>query len=371
MRKRFPFDSTGRRDLRSAAIPDAKSVQVDDHIEKNVSPGGRSSHSAMLPPLRLKRHASNAMLVGAKAAEGGRPLLVAGPQVGFYSPAILHEVAYRGPGVHVRGAAVPGAGIYPIAGRGENYSWSVTTAQGDLADTFAELLCEPDGSRPTLRSNHYVRRDRCVPCAASGSNSRGIPARRTSRPIPARSRTAARSIVQRSVHGPVIARGTVRGKPGRVRACTLVVAQRAPGRARPARRDVRPRHARHASSSARSRRSAARTTGSTPTRSTSPTCSRACTRAGRAGTDSGPADLGHGPLGLARLRLDVRDRAHAAVRAAAAGDRPAERDARLLEQQAGAGLARVRRRLAVRLGAPLRAPERPRVGGRLRGRSAS
>jgi acyl-homoserine lactone acylase PvdQ len=118
----------------------------------------------------------------------------------------------RGPGIAVRGPTIPGAG-FPIAGRGGDFAWSVTTAQGDNTDVFAERLCNPGDSKPTLASTHYVRGSKCVaftvqerPLDWAPGPSDALTGGRTD-PYHATIRVA------RSVHGPVIAHGTVGGRP--------------------------------------------------------------------------------------------------------------------------------------------------------------
>lgn len=210
--QRFPFDDPGPVRRSAVALPDAGSVRAEDPGAEEPAPGAPTGR--VLPDgLRLKRHASNAMLVAARYAVGGRSMLVAGPQVGFYAPAILDEVVLRGPGIEVRGAAVPGAGLYPIAGRGRDFAWSVTTAQGDNTDVFAERLCEPDGSTPTLRSQHYRRGARCVPFSVQRRPLSWSPGPADLLPGGRTTPYATTLTVRRSVHGPLVSRGTVRGVP--------------------------------------------------------------------------------------------------------------------------------------------------------------
>ncbi len=213
--ERFAFDDPGRTDQRSVAFPDDGSIVLDSHVVERTgaAPGTRAAGSILAAGLRLKRHASNAMLIDAKHAVGGHPIMVAGPQVGFYAPSILHEVVLHGPGVATRGAVVPGAGIYPIAGRGPDYTWSVTTAQGDNTDIFAERLCEPDGSKPSKASTAYVRGKQCVPLQVQRRPLAWSPGPADLAADPSAQPFAAKLRIERSVHGPIIGRGTVRGVP--------------------------------------------------------------------------------------------------------------------------------------------------------------
>ncbi|MCW2605876.1 MAG: Penicillin acylase [Frankiales bacterium] len=211
--QRFPSDDPGPVDPRARAVVDPGSYALRDAVAGSES----SSSSAALPAwakslategLGLERHASNAVLVAAKHSASGKPLAVTGPQVGYYSPQILVEQELHAPGVHVRGMNFPGAGPYPLIGHGLDFSWTGTSAFGDNVDTFAEQLCNPDGTAATKDSRHYRYRGACVPFSS----------REQRVPTPA-SPTAPRPpgevvlTTLRSVHGPVQGFGTVGGKP--------------------------------------------------------------------------------------------------------------------------------------------------------------
>jgi acyl-homoserine lactone acylase PvdQ len=113
--------------------------------------------------LDLAHHASNALLVGAEHSASGRALAAMGPQVGYYSPEILVEYELHAPGVHSSGMSFPGASPFPLIGHTGEFAWSGTTANGDNADTFAELMCNPDGSPGTKDSDHYLYKGQCTP----------------------------------------------------------------------------------------------------------------------------------------------------------------------------------------------------------------
>lgn len=59
-------------------------------------------------PATTRLPMSNALLVGARRSATGKPLFVAGPQVGHYYPGILLELDLEGGGYRARGAAFPG-----------------------------------------------------------------------------------------------------------------------------------------------------------------------------------------------------------------------------------------------------------------------
>jgi acyl-homoserine lactone acylase PvdQ len=84
---------------------------------------------------------SNALLLSRRRSTTGRPLMVAGPQVGYYYPGILLELDLHGGGFDARGAAFPGISFAVLLGRGQDYAWSATSAGSDLVDQYAETLC--------------------------------------------------------------------------------------------------------------------------------------------------------------------------------------------------------------------------------------
>ena len=56
---------------------------------------------------------------------------------------------------------MPGLAMYILIGRTKNYAWSLTSANHDVRDVFAERLCNPDGSAPTRASTHYLYKGQC------------------------------------------------------------------------------------------------------------------------------------------------------------------------------------------------------------------
>src|SRR3954464_12002163 len=163
----FTSDRPGKVDPAAVALPDAGPIKPRDAIVQSP----RASRSA-LPAwaqtlarrgLDLPHHASNALLLDAKHSADGRPLAAMGPQVGYYSPEIFTEYELHGPGVDVSGGVFPGAAPYVLIGHGRDFAWTGTTPNADTVDTFAEQLCNPDGSPPTTGSDHYLYKGKCVP----------------------------------------------------------------------------------------------------------------------------------------------------------------------------------------------------------------
>src|SRR5204862_1202430 len=104
---------------------------------------------------------SNALVVSGRKSASGHPLAVFGPQVAYFAPEILMEQDVHAPGIDARGAAFPGVNLYVELGRGRDYAWSATSAGQDITDTFAVDLCNANGSKPTLQSDHYRYHGSC------------------------------------------------------------------------------------------------------------------------------------------------------------------------------------------------------------------
>jgi len=138
---------------------------------------------------------SNALLVGAKRSTTGRPLLVAGPQVGQFYPQIMLELDLEGGGYRARGAAFPGISFGILLGRGIDYAWSATSAGSDLVDQYVETLC---GGSDTM----YLYRGECRPMTSFDAGT-----------IVGRPGEADRPLVYpETVHGPVAGYATVDGR---------------------------------------------------------------------------------------------------------------------------------------------------------------
>jgi acyl-homoserine lactone acylase PvdQ len=138
---------------------------------------------------------SNALLVGAKRSASGKPLFVAGPQVGQYYPQIMLELDLAGGGYRARGAAFPGISFAILLGRGIDYAWSATSAGSDLVDEYVETLC---GASDTM----YLYRGECRPMTRFDAGTLVGRPGEPDRPL----------VFHETVHGPVKGYATVEGK---------------------------------------------------------------------------------------------------------------------------------------------------------------
>lgn len=178
---------------------------------KVLTSGGGEGGRALLPAGRLfPRTTSNAVLVSKRLSQSGKPLMSAGPQVGYYSPQIFMEIELHGGGIDVEGVSFPGAAPLVLIGHGKRFAWSGTSPMSDLADTFVNELCNVDGSAisdPEAATGHRYK-GRCEPLK--------IRDQATTTPVAPTSPAAPQTVTLRavrSVHGPVTHFATVGGKP--------------------------------------------------------------------------------------------------------------------------------------------------------------
>ena len=94
-----------------------------------------------LRSLEPRPHASNELMVEGKYSTTGHPLLVGGPQVGYFYPGLTYEIDMHAPGLNWRGATSAPFPGYMLIGRGPDFATTLTSAGADDTDEFAETLC--------------------------------------------------------------------------------------------------------------------------------------------------------------------------------------------------------------------------------------
>ena len=215
---------------RGRVIPDPGTLRLEPQVAaRSGSAARRSSRSrsqerGLLDDLlgkgvlgstdHLPSKNSNALLVSARESESGHPIAVFGPQTSYYSPQLLMEqdvhapASEAGPAIDARGAAFAGVNLYVQLGHGRDYAWSATSAGQDIIDSYALDLCEPDGSQPTLDSDHYLYRGQCLKMETLTRTNSWQPTLADS--TPAGSETLVR---KRTKLGLVAARAMVHGRP--------------------------------------------------------------------------------------------------------------------------------------------------------------
>jgi acyl-homoserine lactone acylase PvdQ len=226
--RRFPFLGPHKVSPRAVAVPNPKSVTVFNPVSAQPGTGGgpvapafvRPPNLRSLDPLEDLRYRlgqlgitftgaeSNWLAVTGRHTASGHPIAVMGPQVGYFSPEILMEIDIHAPHLDARGATFPGISQYVLLGRGPDFAWSATSGISDLVDVRAERLCKPGGGKPRVSSTYYRYRGKCRQMHLR--TDRWIAKTTASAQNEPKEVTAH---VQRTVHGPVIARGVVRGHP--------------------------------------------------------------------------------------------------------------------------------------------------------------
>lgn len=185
---------TGRNVTGSVVLDADSIVPLDPRVTPTAATNDVMVDASAAPP---RKEASNFLVVDPRRSKTGNTLAVMGPQLGYYYPEIVQQIHLSGPGIEAQGAAVPGMAMYILIGRTRDYAWSLTSANHDVRDVFAEQLCEPDGSMPTRATDHYVFNGACRPFVEFDAGTlNGTPIRYPT-----------------SVHGPVIGTATVNGQP--------------------------------------------------------------------------------------------------------------------------------------------------------------
>jgi acyl-homoserine lactone acylase PvdQ len=143
-------------------------------------------------PRGPKQQASNVLIASGRASQTGSPLFVGGPQIGFNYPGLTMEMDLHGPNIHVRGATSAPFPGYMLIGRGPDYAWTLTSADGDIVDTYAETLC--GGSRV-----RYLYKGKCRAMESVDAGTISLGAK------------SVHVTFRRTVHGPVFGYAKARG----------------------------------------------------------------------------------------------------------------------------------------------------------------
>jgi acyl-homoserine lactone acylase PvdQ len=153
-------------DLREANDPEAP-ASVPGHVQFQPRPKSLSGNvlldpnsltsaasDALAAQDRYRGHASNELMVSGARSATHHPIMVAGPQIGYYYPGLTTEVVENAPGIHQRGVTTAPFPGYIFIGRSQDQSWSLTSAGLDQIDTYVETLC--GGSK-----HRYMFRGKC------------------------------------------------------------------------------------------------------------------------------------------------------------------------------------------------------------------
>lgn len=190
----------------------------------NDAPG--TALDALLASLGMPSSTSNWIAVNADQTQSGHPILVGGPQTGYFNPQLLWEAAVISRGGSAMDLAARGISTvnlpYIVIGHGLDFAWVPTSAGSDFTDTRVSKMCNLDGSPPSRDdgdgdgfpdADGYLFKGECkrfytrvdtwtaTPTVASIALGGG--------PTP---ETVSRYVI-RTHYGPVFATATVSGEP--------------------------------------------------------------------------------------------------------------------------------------------------------------
>src|SRR4029079_3397270 len=148
-------------------------------------PGADASAAASAAGARPHKEASNVLLVDGDRSATGTPIMVGGPQIGYNYPGLTMEMGLYGPTLRARGATSAPFPGYMRIGRGEGFSWTLTSPGADIIDTYAERLCGGSSTKYL-----YKRKCRKMKTVKAGTITKGDDS------VKVRYRT--------TVHGPVV-----------------------------------------------------------------------------------------------------------------------------------------------------------------------
>ena len=129
---RFPYGSIPKN-AKGSVILDPGSFTstpavANRTLAREVAPG---------PPT----HASNTLMISADHSKTGKPLMVGGPQIGYFYPGLTYEIDMHAGDLQWRGATSAPFPGYVLIGRGADFAHTLTSASGDIIDQYVEKLC--------------------------------------------------------------------------------------------------------------------------------------------------------------------------------------------------------------------------------------
>jgi acyl-homoserine lactone acylase PvdQ len=162
----------------------AKGNVILDH--ESFAPTPSAPNAKLVPP--EPAHASNTLMITADRSKTGRPLMVGGPQIGYFYPGLTYEIDMHAGDLQWRGATSAPFPGYVLIGRGQDFAHTLTSAGSDMIDQYVEKLC--NGS-----DTMYVYKGECLEMGTFDAG--------TLNGDPVSFKT--------TVHGPVIGYATVDG----------------------------------------------------------------------------------------------------------------------------------------------------------------
>ncbi|MCX7799286.1 MAG: penicillin acylase family protein [Fimbriimonadales bacterium] len=142
-RPSFPKFSRADTEAQLAKLPKLNLLELLPALRLAERAEGASVAERLGLPSRT---GSYAIVVAPKRSATGVPLLVAGPQMGFSRPSVVHEMSISAPGIAVAGMDVPGVpGV--LVGHTLKLAWALTTSVADTEDVVFLEGSGPDAYR--------------------------------------------------------------------------------------------------------------------------------------------------------------------------------------------------------------------------------
>ncbi len=118
-------------------------IDPDSYETVDVTPGSSPPADQPSPNYSIPSGtASNTLMINAEESATGNPLMVGGPQIGYFYPGLTYEIDMDAGDLKWRGATSAPFPGYLLIGRGEDFATTLTSASADVIDQFAETLCE-------------------------------------------------------------------------------------------------------------------------------------------------------------------------------------------------------------------------------------
>ncbi|MGI9557298.1 MAG: penicillin acylase family protein [Solirubrobacterales bacterium] len=152
------------------------SVTSDEGLAREIAPD---------PSLQ----ASNTLMVTGANSTTGNPIMVGGPQIGYFYPGLIAEMEVHAPGLDWRGSTTAPTPGYVLIGRGDDFAVTLTSASADIVDQYVETLCGGSDEK-------YRYKGKC----------------RSMKRIDAGTLNGEPASFLRTKHGPVVGHATVGGK---------------------------------------------------------------------------------------------------------------------------------------------------------------
>jgi acyl-homoserine lactone acylase PvdQ len=158
-----------------------------------IDPGSFHETEVVPNPRRFQapvpEQASNTLMVTRDRSKSKRPLMVGGPQIGYFYPGLTWEIDMHAGDLQWRGATSAPFPGYLLIGRGPDFANTLTSASGDIIDQYVETLCNGSDSQ-------YLYKGECLPMERFDAGTLN------GKPVS----------FMRTVHGPVVGYATVEGE---------------------------------------------------------------------------------------------------------------------------------------------------------------